>query len=74
MSFLNPTFEHKANKYADRVHLSHTELAERFGISRQTWWRYRQNPKQMPLGVFQDFCNICHLSDKERLEASKLCR
>lgn len=74
MGFLNPTFESKADFYVDRAGLDHTKVAERLGIGRTTWWRHRQNPRQMLFGEFQDFCTICHLSDSERLEASKLCR
>lgn len=74
MGFLNPTFESMSAFYADRVGLDHAKLARRFGISRQTWWHYRKNPRQMTLGVFQEFCEVCRLSDSERLEVSKLCR
>lgn len=44
------------------------------GVRRETWWRYRKNPKSIPMGVFQDYCRVLQLSDDERVEVSKLCR
>ena len=74
MGFLNPTFESMTAFYMARIGLNNTSLAKRLGVTYPTWMRYKKNPGSIPMGVFQDFCEVCRLSDTERLEASKLCR
>ena len=74
MSFIGPTFWDKTNEYTRRLGINNTILATRLDVSHSTLYNYKSNPRQMPLGVFQDYCRILQLSDTERLEASKLCR
>ena len=74
MSFIGPTFWDKTEQYLRRIGITNRVLITRLGLSPTTYYKYKTYPKQMPLGVFQDYCRILQLSDSERLEASKLCR
>lgn len=60
-----PSFEGLIAGLMTEAGINNTQMADRVGVSRMTWTKWKKNPATMPMAAFRRMCDVLRVPGEE---------